>query len=111
MSMYRPTMLAAALVAGLGLAAPAHVSQALAQQAPQPLSEAAFAAQTCNLCHGSPTYVSPTMPPIHGVDAKTLYEALIEVKTNKKPSTIMGRIARGYSEDQLKAIAEHLARN
>lgn len=109
--MYRPTILAATLVAGLGIAAPAFVSQALAQQAPQQLSEAAFAAQTCNLCHGSATYVSPTMPPIHGVDAKTLYEALIEVKTNKKPSTIMGRIARGYSDDQLKAIAEHLARN
>ncbi len=105
--MYRPTILAAALAAGLGLAAPA----AFAQQAPQQLSEAAFAAQTCNLCHGSATYVSPTMPPIHGVDARTLYEALIEVKTNKKPSTIMGRIARGYSDDQLKAIAEHLARN
>ena len=103
--MHRPTMLAAAFVAVLG-AAPA-----LAQQAPQALSEAAFAAQTCNLCHGSQSYISPTMPPIHGVDAKTLYEALIEVKTNKRPSTIMGRIARGYSDDQLKAVAEYLSRN
>lgn len=103
--MHRPTMFAAAFAALL-LAGPA-----LAQQAPQPLSEAAFAAQTCNLCHGSPSYVSPTMPPIHGVDAKTLYDALLAVKTNQRASTIMGRIARGYSDDQLKAIADYLARN
>ena len=109
--MHRPTMFAAAFAALL-LAGPA-----LAQQAPQgqvqgqALSEAAFAAQTCNLCHGSPSYVSPTMPPIHGVDAKTLYDALLAVKTNQRASTIMGRIARGYSDDQLKAIADYLARN
>jgi len=82
----------------------------MAQQAPQPMMEAAFVAQTCAVCHGGPGNNPPTMPAIHGADAKAIYDSLIDLKTNKRPSTIMGRIARGYSDDQLKAVAEYLSR-
>jgi sulfide dehydrogenase cytochrome subunit len=51
------------------------------------------------------------MPAIHGVDATVLYTALIELKTDKRPSTIMGRISRGYSDEQLKALADYLSKN
>ncbi|WP_298721064.1 sulfide dehydrogenase [uncultured Ferrovibrio sp.] len=92
------------------------VSAALLAAAPvfaqqRNISDTALAAQTCNVCHGSASYVSPTMPPIHGVDATTLFTALTEFKTDKRPYTIMGRIARGYSDEQLKALAEYLSKN
>lgn len=99
-----PQILAAS--AALLMAAPA-----LAQQRSPAITDTALAAQTCNVCHGSTTYVSPTMPPIHGVDATTLYNALTEFKADKRPHTIMGRIARGYSDEQLKALAEYLSKN
>ncbi len=102
--MHRPTMFAAVMIGALGL------SPAMAQQAPRPMTEAAFAAQTCAVCHGGPGNNPPTMPAIHGADAKAIYDSLIDLKTNKRPSTIMGRIARGYSDDQLKAVAEYLSR-
>lgn len=95
-----------AVSAALLLAAPA-----LAQQRDAAITDTALAAQTCNVCHGSAAYVSPTMPPIHGVDATTLYQALTELKADKRPSTIMGRIARGYSDEQLKTLAEYLSKN
>ena len=84
---------------------------AQAQQRIAAVNDTVLAAQACNVCHGSATYVSPTMPPIRGVDATTLYTALIELKTDKRPSTIMGRISRGYSDEQLKALADYLSKN
>lgn len=84
---------------------------ASAQQRIATLDDTALAAQACNVCHGSQSYHSPTMPAIHGVDATLLYTALIELKTDKRPSTIMGRIARGYSDEQLKALADYLSKN
>lgn len=84
---------------------------AVAQQRITTLDDTALAAQTCNVCHGNQSYISPTMPAIRGVDATTLYTALIELKTDKRPSTIMGRISRGYSDEQLKALADYLSKN
>lgn len=84
---------------------------AAAQQRIATLNDTALAAQACNVCHGNQSYHSPTMPAIHGVDATLLYTALIELKTDKRPSTIMGRIARGYSDEQLKALADYLSKN
>ncbi|WP_341703606.1 c-type cytochrome [Ferrovibrio sp.] len=96
---------------GLAAILAAATLPAAAQQKPATPSDTAFAAQTCNVCHGSQSYVSPTMPPIHGGDAATLHQALLDFKTDKRPSTIMGRIARGYSDEQLKALADYLSKN
>ncbi len=96
-----------ALTVALALTA----GSAAAQQRIATVDDTALAAQACNVCHGSQSYLSPTMPPIRGVDAGTLYTALIELKTDKRPSTIMGRISRGYSDEQLKALADYLSKN
>lgn len=84
---------------------------AAAQQRSAAISDTELAAQACNVCHGNASYVSPTMPRIRGVDAGALYAALVELKTDKRPATIMNRIAKGYSDEQLKAIAEYLSKN
>ena len=84
---------------------------ATAQQRSVAISDAELAAQTCNVCHGNASYVSPTLPPIRGQDATTLYATLIELKTDRRPATIMNRIAKGYSDEQLRAIAEYLSKN
>jgi len=84
---------------------------ASAQQRIANLDDTALAAQSCNVCHGSQSYVSPTMPAIRGADPAALYTTLIEFKTDRRPYTIMGRIARGYSDEQLKALADYLSKN
>lgn len=84
---------------------------AAAQQRTAAISEVELAAQACNVCHGNVSYVSPTMPRIHGADANTLYTALVELKRDKRSATIMNRIAKGYSDEQLKALADYLSKN
>ena len=34
---------------------------------------------------------------------------LIEFKTDRRPATIMNRVAKSYSEEQIAAIADYLA--
>ncbi|HLT78339.1 MAG TPA: hypothetical protein VKZ87_13225 [Ferrovibrio sp.] len=82
-----------------------------AQQRTTAISDVELAAQACNVCHGNASYVSPTMPRIRGNDATTLYTALIELKTDKRQATIMNRIAKGYSDEQLRALADYLSKN
>lgn len=101
----------APIFAALAATAMLAAMPAAAQQRIAVLDDTVLAAQTCNVCHGSGSYVSPTMPPIHGAAAEALYTALIEFKTDKRPYTIMGRIARGYSDAQLKALADYLSKN
>ncbi len=99
-------------LAGAVFALALATSSAMAQQAPKPgeLTDAAFTAQTCALCHGTPSQTPPTMPLIYGSNADQLYTTLLDLKANRRPSTIMGRIARGFTDDQLKAVADYLAR-
>jgi sulfide dehydrogenase cytochrome subunit len=47
---------------------------------------------------------------IAGRDRAELTALLAAFRSNERPGTIMGRIARGYSEAELAAIADHLSR-
>ena len=64
----------------------------LAAAAPPP------GASSCSGCHGSAA-------PIAGRDAKTTVEALTAFRSGARPSTVMGRIAKGFDADELGAIA------
>jgi cytochrome c553 len=55
-------------------------------------------ASSCSGCHGLDA-------PIAGRDAKDMSEALIAYRSGALPSTVMGRIAKGFTEPELDAIA------
>jgi len=96
-------------VLGLGIwSGPLHAQSSQAGGF-KPLSDAAFIAQNCALCHGGPGHVPPNLPAIYGADKTAVYQTLLDFKNNRRPYTIMGRIARGFSDDQLKSVAEYLS--
>lgn len=65
---------------------------------------------TCAGCHGTNgASAGGPMPVIAGLSKRYISQALNDYKSGKRPSTIMGRIARGYSELEIEAIASHLA--
>jgi len=47
---------------------------------------------------------------IAGRDKAELAVTLIAFRSNERPGTIMGRIARGYSDAEIAAIADFIAR-
>ncbi|MEW6727861.1 MAG: c-type cytochrome [Pseudomonadota bacterium] len=64
---------------------------------------------TCFACHGDMGKGTATIPPLAGRSAESLYEQLIAFKTGKRPATVMDRHAKGYSDEELRAVAEYFA--
>ncbi len=82
------------------------------------LGGAAFAAtpsasmlgNTCAGCHGPDgSSTGPATPSIAGISEEYMIETMEDYAKGKYASTIMGRIARGYTEDEIKAMAKFFA--
>lgn len=70
----------------------------------------AMLANTCNGCHGPDgTSRGPAVPTIAGLDRAYLVESMAAYRNGNRPSTIMGRIARAYSDEEVGLIADHFA--
>ncbi|MEW8505178.1 MAG: c-type cytochrome [Candidatus Thiodiazotropha sp.] len=67
-------------------------------------------ANTCAGCHGTDgASAGDAMPIIGGMEKEYMQLVLAEFKSGERDSTIMGRIAKGYSDNELKAIASYIA--
>lgn len=66
-------------------------------------------AASCAACHNTDGLSVGGMPALAGRPADDLYRALIEFRTGKRPATVMHQHARGYTEDELRRIADWFA--
>lgn len=66
-------------------------------------------AAACSGCHATNTAAETPVPKIHGRNAAETVAAMAEFRTGAKPSTVMGRIAKGFTDDETKALAAWLA--
>lgn len=64
---------------------------------------------TCAGCHGTDGVGGTAIPPLKGRDLSYMEEALIAYRNDKRPGSIMPRIAKGYTEEELKAVAAYFA--
>jgi sulfide dehydrogenase cytochrome subunit len=90
--------------AGLALLAITVSSPALAEQPPAP-----NVAQGCIGCHGQAGAGVGTIPAIAGYDRDDFITHWGEFRANERPATIMNRIARGYSDAEVAALAEYFS--
>lgn len=67
-------------------------------------------ANTCNNCHGvDGVSVGPNMPTIGGLPEAYLNNIMLEWKAGTRYSATMGRLIKGYSDEQIAALAKHFA--
>jgi sulfide dehydrogenase cytochrome subunit len=64
---------------------------------------------TCNGCHGSDGMSKGAAPSIRGLPASYVESAMKDFKSDKRPATIMDRIAKGYSDEEITAVAVYYA--
>jgi sulfide dehydrogenase cytochrome subunit len=64
---------------------------------------------TCYGCHGYDGLSKGAAPSLKGLPADYLSQAMKDFKSGKRPATIMGRIAKGYSDGEIAAMSEYLA--
>ncbi len=63
---------------------------------------------TCNGCHGHDGRSKGSVPSI-GVSASYIENAMLDFKSGKRQGTIMNRIAKGYTDQEIKAMADYFA--
>jgi cytochrome subunit of sulfide dehydrogenase len=64
----------------------------------------------CSGCHGiNGASAGPAMPSLAGQSKEAIVEAMKKFKTGERPSTIMGRLAKGYSDEQFASMGEFFA--
>ena len=66
-------------------------------------------AQNCYVCHGPAGRSAPPIPSIARMPADFLRSRMMEFKAGQLPATVMARIAKGYSDEQIVAISDYLA--
>jgi sulfide dehydrogenase cytochrome subunit len=64
---------------------------------------------SCANCHGTNGQARGDMKPLAGVSADKLLAQLADYRSGAQPATIMHQIAKGYSDDQIRAIAAFFA--
>lgn len=62
-------------------------------------------AAACSGCHAATRGVETAVPRLIGRDAAQLVSAMAAFRSGQRPSTVMDRIAKGFTEDEVKAIA------
>jgi cytochrome c553 len=66
-------------------------------------------AATCANCHGTDGRSVGTVPGLAGADKGYIAQQMQEFKAGKRPSTIMGQIAKGFSDPQIEQLAAYFA--
>jgi len=68
-------------------------------------------ARTCNNCHGmNGVSVGPSMPSIGGLSEPYLKNMMLQWKSGERYSATMGRLIKGYSDEQIAALATHYSK-
>jgi cytochrome c553 len=62
-------------------------------------------AASCSGCHPATKWVDTTVPRLTGRNPADIIAAMEAFKSGQLPSTVMNRLAKGFSDDEIKAIA------
>ena len=85
------------------------VTFALLASAPAFAADTPAGAAGCSGCHASNPRVETPVPPLTGRPATDISAAMIAFKTGQRPGTIMDRIAKGFSDEEIQAISQWYA--
>jgi sulfide dehydrogenase cytochrome subunit len=64
---------------------------------------------SCSGCHASSPALKTSIPSLVGRSASEIAGVMREFKSGARPATVMGRIAKGFGDADIDAMAEWLA--
>lgn len=66
---------------------------------------------SCSGCHGPAGHSPGAIPSLYGRSAQSIAETLRDFRDGKRPSTVMVRFAKGYTDAEIDAVAREIAAN
>ncbi|HSH85348.1 MAG TPA: c-type cytochrome [Guyparkeria sp.] len=98
--------LAATLACALSLGA--STTSVLASDLSTPSGE--MFSNTCAACHGTfGHFEGDYMPPLAGMDKGRFVESMIAFRNGSRPATIMDRVAKAFTDEEIEAMADFFA--
>ncbi|MBD9360855.1 c-type cytochrome [Methylomonas fluvii] len=94
----------------IGYVSAALLASALSSMAYAEIDARAIAFNCWNCHTESSLDAKSSIPSLKSLSAQQLRQALLDFKYDKKPATLMPRLAKGYSDAELAAVAEYLSR-
>ncbi len=64
---------------------------------------------SCAACHGTAGKSPGSIPTINGKSADYIKKALEQFRDENRPATVMSRLAKGYTDDEIAALANYFA--
>ena len=69
--------------------------------------KSAILANPCAGCHGTDGASPGPIPPINSMPGSYISSAMKDYKSGKRKGTVMNRIARGYTDEEIDLMAKH----
>ena len=83
----------------------AHASEVLATE----ITRGVMLSNSCAACHGTDGKSPGAIPRINGKSSQYTSQTLREFREGKRPATVMGRHASGYSDEEIQLIADYFS--
>ena len=64
---------------------------------------------SCAACHGTDGISPGAIPSINGKSAEFISQALHDFREGKRPATVMGRHAGGYTDEEIELITDYFS--
>lgn len=82
-----------------------HAAEALATE----ITRGVMLSNSCAACHGTDGKSPGAIPSINGKSSQFISQALHDFREGKRPATVMGRHATGYTDDEIQFIADYFS--
>ena len=73
------------------------------------ITRAVMLSNSCAACHGTNGKSPGEIPAINGKSSRFISQALREFREGKRPATVMGRHATGYTDEEIQLIADYFS--
>ncbi len=74
------------------------------------ISQGMMLSNSCAACHGTFGKSPGAIPAINGKSASFIVQSFKDFQTGARPSTVMGRHAKGYSDQEIQLIADFFSK-
>ena len=68
-------------------------------------AESPAGAASCSGCHPASTRVTSPVPRLVGLDRAAIVRAMQDFRSGQRAATVMDRLAKGFTDDEIEAIA------
>ena len=75
------------------------------------VTRGAMLANSCAGCHGPDGRGSKRIPRLNDLESADIVELMLDFKEGPNGSTIMNRHAPGYTDEEIKLLADHMSKS